>query len=379
MNLKAKQGRNQKGLCFVSTNEGTLNQSFYRLSYHGNSIFVDIRPSSSVPQDMIVIDKRIFGMVSCKEDDDVHLEEIASSIPTCTEIRLLLTSTRNLDNRKIADAISKRVNDLHDDFDGLILQVGQAIQIDRLGIKFTVKSLDPIDNDHHAARIAWKKLEKVHLDPVETLAPVNLVCVVEVGAAAQISDVKNEQGSMIPRYEIFVGAIGLLSKIYSDFKSNAQFCGIAYSDEIFPFVVFDPDTGTPTEISSIHSPSLFIAFNDWIEALISDNKGKASNPSEALKHGIERAETLLKTNNLQTIILFLSSGVHTSGPNPVKTTKNLIGKNLVKFLSVVPGEKANHDVMTAIVDNCKGRQLIVSDSDKLDRFIDILVDLSGGF
>ena len=379
VSMKAKQGRNQKGLCFVSTDEGTLNEGFYRISCHGNSMFADLRTSSSVPQDMIVIDQRIFSMISCKEDSEVHLEEILGSLPTCSEIRLSLSSTRNLDNRKIADAISKRINDLHDDFDGLILRVGQSIQIDRLGLKFTVKSLDPVDSDHHAARIAWKKLEKIHLDPVESLSPINLVCVVEVGAAAQISDVKKEQGTMIPRYEIFLEAIRMLSEIYSDFDSHSQFCGIAYSDEIIPFTVFDPDTGKPTEISSIHSSSLFIAFSDWIETLTSDNKGKASNPSEAIRYGIVSAETLLKSNNLQTIILFFSSGVHTSGPNPVKTAKNLIGKNLLKFLSVVPGEKANHDVMKAIVENCDGRQLSVFDSDELSRFIEILVDLSGGF
>ncbi|TFG99603.1 hypothetical protein E4H12_02185 [Candidatus Thorarchaeota archaeon] len=378
MNLKAKQGRNQKGLCFVSTDEGTFNEGLYRISFHGNSMFADLRASSSVPQDMIVIDQRIFSRISCKENSEVHLEKIAVSLPTCSEIRLSLTSTRDLDNRKIADAISKRVNDLHDDFDGLILQVGQSIQIDRLGIKFTVISLHPVDSDHHAARIVWMKLEKIHLDPVESLAPINLVCIVEVGAAAQISDVKKEQGKMIPRYEIFLEAIKLLSEIYSDFDSNSQFCGVAYSDEIIPFTVFDPNTGKPTEISSIHSSSHFIAFNDWIKTMISDNKGKASNPSEALKYGIESTDNLLKSKNLQTIVLFFSSGVHTSGPNPVKTAKKLIGNKLLKFLCVVPGEKANHDVMIAIAENYQGRVLSVIDFDEISRFIDILVDLSGG-
>ncbi|MCK4568018.1 MAG: VWA domain-containing protein, partial [Candidatus Thorarchaeota archaeon] len=345
MNLKATQGRNQKGLCFVSEDEAPLKEGVYRISYHGKTLLADIRTSANVPQSLIILDQRIFSWLSCRNESKVLLEEVSSFIPTCSEIRLAITSTRDLDNRTIADAISQRVNDLHDDFDGLILQVGQSFQIDRLGIVFSVKSLNPMDTSNQAARIAWKSLEKIHLDPVESLPPSNIVCIFEVGAAAQISDVRNRSEDHVPRYTAALKAIKRISEDYSDYGSTAQFHGFAYSDEIQHFTLFDPETGDPTEVSSIDSPSLFVAFTEWVERLISDHLGRSSNPGAALETGIESAIELAKSNSLQTIILFFSSGVHTSGPNPVKVVKNKTTSNGPRILCFTPGEKSNHDVM----------------------------------
>ena len=132
MDIKAKQGRNQKGLCFVSE-ESDINEGVFRITCNEKKLLADLRKSSSVPTELIVLDQRIFKWLECNEDEELVLEKITDDIPSCSEIRLLLSSTRDLDNRTIADAISKRVNDLHDDFDGLILQVGQEFQIERLG------------------------------------------------------------------------------------------------------------------------------------------------------------------------------------------------------------------------------------------------------
>lgn len=378
MNLKATQGRNQKGLCFVSEDEVPFKEGVYQISYNGKTLLSDIRTSSNVPQNLIIIDQRIFSWLSCNNDAEVLLEEVTSTIPICSEIRLAITSTRDLDNRTIADAISKRVNDLHDDFDGLILQVGQSFQIDRLGIAFSVKSLNPMDTSNQAARIAWDSLEKIHLDPVESLTPFHVVCIVEVGAAAQISDVSKEGENSVPRYEATLEAIRQISEVYSDYSSHAQFHGFAYSDEIIPFMLFDPETGKPTEVSLIHSASLFIAFIEWIETLIPNHKGLASNPGDALKHGIDSAAEFTKSNVIPTIILFFSSGVHTSGPNPVKIVKNNISSDGPPILCFTPGLKSNQDVMLAIAENSQGKAINVSDFEEVCTIIEALLDLSGG-
>ncbi len=378
MDLKAKQGRNQKGLCFVSDQEGIIEDGLYQISYEGISILVDIRVSSNVPEDMIILDRRIFNEISCEENSVLQLEKISSDIPTCTEIRLSLTSTRNLDNRKVADAISKRVNDLIDDFDGLILTVGQSFQIDRLGIKFSVKLLDPVNNMHNAARISWKRLEKIHLDPVESLTPSNIVCIFEVGAAAQISDVRNGSDGYIPRYTAALKAITQLSESYSDYGPKVQFQGFAYSDEIEHFTLFDSETGDPTEVSRIDSPSLFIAFTEWIEIMISEHAGRPSNPGVALETGIESAIELSESNSLQTIILFFSSGVHTSGPNPVRVTKNKMTSDGPKIVCFIPGEKSNQDVMIAIAEASQGRAMIVTNIEETSGIIEIVMNLSDG-
>ncbi|MCK5390165.1 MAG: VWA domain-containing protein [Candidatus Thorarchaeota archaeon] len=378
MNLKATQGRNQKGLCFVSEDEVPFKEGVYQISYHGKTLLADIRTSANVPRSLIILDQQIFSWLSCNNESEVLLEEVTSIIPTCSEIRLSITSTRDLANRTIADAISKRVNDLHDDFDGLILQVGQSFQIDRLGIIFTVKSLNPMNTSNQAARIAWDSLEKIHLDPVESLSPFHIVCIVEVGAAAQISDVSKESENNVPRYEATLEAIRLISEVYSNYGSHAQFRGFAYSDEIIPFTLFDPETGNPTEVSSINSASLFIAFIKWIETLIPNHKGRASNPGEALKHGIESAEEFTKSNLIPTIILFFSSGVHTSGPNPVKIVKNKISSDGPTILCFTPGLKSNLDVMLAIAENSQGKAINVSEFEEVSTIIEVLMDLSGG-
>ncbi|MHA1863587.1 MAG: hypothetical protein ACTSWA_07445, partial [Candidatus Thorarchaeota archaeon] len=342
------------------------------------TLLADTRTSANVPQSLIILDQRIFSWLSCQNESEVLLEEVTSSIPTCSEIRLAITSTRDLDNRTIADAISQRVNDLHDDFDGLILQEGQSFQIDRLGIVFTVKSLNPMDASNQAARIAWDSLEKIHLDPVESLSPFHIVCIVEVGAAAQISDVSKESENNVPRYEANLEAIRLISEVYSNYSSHAQFRGFAYSDEIIPFTLFDPETGNPTEVSLINSASLFIAFIKWIETLIPNHKGRASNPGEALRHGIEIAEEFTKSNFIPTIILFFSSGVHTSGPNPVKIVKNKISSDGPTILCFTPGLKSNFDVMLAIAENSHGKAISVSDFEEVSTIIEALIDLSSG-
>ena len=378
MNLKAKHGRNQRGLCFISEDEAPFKEGVYQISYHGNTLLADVRTSSTVPSNLIILDQRIFSWLSCKEEDTILLEEITSSIPKCSEIRLAITSTRDLDNRTIADAISQRVNDLHDDFDGLILQVGQSFQIDRLGIRFTVKSLNPADDIDHAARISWTSLEKIHLDPVESLTPFNIVCIVEVGAAAQISDVSKESENNLPRYEATLEAIRQISEVYSDYGSNAQFRGFAYSDEIIPFKLFDIETGGSTDVSSIHSPALFVAFIEWIETLIPDHKGRASNPGEALGLGIESAEEITKSNSKPTIILFFSSGVHTSGPNPVKIVKNKIKSDGPTILCFIPGMNSNHDVMMTIAENSQGKAIKVTEFEDVGNIIEALMDLSRG-
>ncbi|MGY5878818.1 MAG: VWA domain-containing protein [Candidatus Thorarchaeota archaeon] len=378
MNLKAKQGRNQKGLCFVSEQEETIGDGLYQISYDGNSMLADIRVSSSVPRDLIILDHRIFKGISCHEDGDLQLEEVSTKIPICTEIRLLLTSTKDLDNRKIADAISKRVSDLTDDFDGLILTIGQSFQIDRLGIRFTVKSLDPVDSIHSAARISWKSLEKIHLDPVESLTPSNIVCIFEVGAASQISDVRIGGEDHVPRYTAALNAIKQVSESYSDYSSNAQFHGFAYSDEIQHFALFDPATGDPTEVSTIDSPSLFVAFTQWIERLISDHVGRPSDPGAALETGIESAIELGKSNSLQTVILFFSSGVHTSGSNPVRVVKNKTTSDGPRILCFVPGEKSNYDVMMAIAEASQGKAMQVTDIEETNSIIETLMDLLDG-
>ncbi|MBE0525913.1 MAG: VWA domain-containing protein, partial [Candidatus Thorarchaeota archaeon] len=144
------------------------------------------------------------------------------------------------------------------------------------------------------------------------------------------------------------------------------------------FTFFDPETGDPTEVSRIDSHSLFIAFTEWVERLISEHVGRPSNPGAALETGIESAIELSKSNSLQTIILFFSSGVHTSGPNPVRVTKNKITSDGPRILCCILGEKSNHDVMIAIAEASQGHAMKVTDIEETSGIAGFLTNLSDG-
>jgi hypothetical protein len=376
--LKAKQGRNQKGLCFVSGDEEWQKEGVYRVIYCGKSTFVDIRISSKVPAGLIILDHRIFSLLSCKEDVDVDIDAISATIPRCTNIRLSITSTRELDNRTIANAISQQVNDIKDDFDGLILQEGQSIKIERLGINFRVESLNPQDASTKAARIIWNNLEKINLDPVESLEPFNIVCVVEIGAAAQVRDVSDSASENLSRFKTAMNAIRQIAESYTNYGSGAQFQGFAYSDEIIPFTFFDSETGMPTEVSQIDSISTFIGFVEWLEQLIPEHKGRPSNPGEALQIGIGSIADFSSSNSHPTILLFFSSGVHTSGPNPVKIMKDAISSMNFHILCYVLGAKSNFDVMEAIAEIGHGRAIKVVSSENIGALLEDFSDITHG-
>jgi hypothetical protein len=376
--LQAKQGRNQQGLCFVSDNEEWQKEGVYKITYSGKSILADLRVSSKVPDGFIILDQRIFSLLACKEDADLELDVISSKVPQCSIIRLSVTSTRELDNRTIANAISQRVNDIKEDFDGLVLQEGQSVRIERLGINFTVESLSPLDDSTKAARINWNNLEKIHLDPVESLEPVNIVYVVEIGAAAQVSDVLDSTVGNTSRYKIVLEALRRFSESYTHFGAGTEFRGFAYSDEVLPFSFFDSETGTPTEVSEIDSISTFIGFIEWIEQLIPDHVGRPSNPGEALRISIRSIENFSNSNSYPTILLFFSSGIHTSGPNPVKVMKDVISGTDFQILCFVPGEKANFEVMEAIAEIGHGSAIKVVSSENIGSLIEGFSELAQG-
>ena len=74
--MKVKQGRNQKGLCFVS-DDSSFDDGVYQLSFNDRTLLADVRSSSSVPNNMLILDNRIFKWLSCGEDDEIELIQIA--------------------------------------------------------------------------------------------------------------------------------------------------------------------------------------------------------------------------------------------------------------------------------------------------------------
>lgn len=379
MVLKTKKGRYQEGLCFVSAEGIHLEPGIYEIRCNDNHLLTEVRPSKRVPSGLIVLDERIYNELECTMDSEVSLNPVHETIPICSNLSLSVSSKRAIDIQLVADTISKRVNDLREDFNGLILKNGQVLSIERLGLQFKVLSLAPKNDVYSASRISWDVLEEIYLEPQKTLNRFNLCCVVEIGAASQISDIdddsKNNAHSHIPRYEAALSAINEISKNYADYNTDSQFCGFAYCDEIFQYPIYDSETGESIVFSSIHSPSLLLSFIEWIRKTMVLHKGKPSNPGNALLTAIEAVSTFRAVNNYPTVLFFCSSGFHTAGPNPVKVVKTHFDDPKLAVFSLSLGKESNFELMEAIVEYSKGRALKVTDSNQIETVPLLLTDI----
>ncbi|TFG32056.1 VWA domain-containing protein [Candidatus Thorarchaeota archaeon] len=379
MILRAKQGRNQKGLCFVSSKESNLESGVFELNYKDKWLLADIRLSQHVPEDLLILDDRLFRELGCFNESELILHPTSNDVPYCSELRLSVVSTKGLDNRVIADAISKRVNDLQDDFEGLILKLGQEILIERLGIIFKVLFLFPKDDVLSASRISWNVLEEIHLTPKNDFPLFNICSVIEIGAAAQIVDIENEATDdtceTLPRYEAAISAIKLLAKSYSGYGTITQFCGFAYSDEVVRYQLYDSQTGESIPSSSLYSHSILFAFTEWLRSIASSHKGRASNPGEALRVAIETASNFQDLNEYPTILLFCSSGIHSVGPNPVKEVKKSLSNSKLRILSLNLGLDRNLDLMEAIAKTGNGKAIGVKQMSEVEQLLLLLSEL----
>jgi hypothetical protein len=312
-------------------------------------------------------------MLDCSEDDEVYLEVLSDTIPICTEIHLDIISKRDLQNHTIADAISKRIDDFQEHFDGLILQSGTEFEIAELGISFVVRALNPTDPSSNAARISWKNLVKIHLGALES-KPSNVCFIVEIAAATQIADVRIDSDVMT-RHQAILHALTIIEERFSGYRTDAEFSGIVFSDELQPFITFDSQTGEETETTYLDSSSIFGAFRRWVDTNLEEFSKKPSNPGAALMKGLEMAQSMNERNGLSTIIVFFSSGVYSAGQNPVKVTRTNFGEQSVRILSISMGEDSAKDIMEAIANEGNGSSFIIDSDDQIVSVVDAINEL----
>lgn len=364
LNLNARRGRNQRGFCFVSTDDAP---GIFKLEYRGETVYVDVRSSEKVPNGTIIIDSRISDLLEVEEESDISLEPISSEIPTCNEIHLGVVSTRHLDNQKVAHAMSKRIDDFQEYLDGLILREGQELHISELGINLHILSMEPDDSTTNAARISWKQLLKIHLVSMDS-HPCNLCIIVETAAATQIADVDSGE-QRISRHQAILSSLRKIEEQFVGFGKDVLFSGMAFSDEVFSFVTFDSQTGEEIEVTSLHSSSLIGAFREWIDNIASDNLTLPSNPGEALKRGLAMARSLTDTNNMQTAVLLFSSGIYSAGQNPVKITRTQGSHEDVAVFAMSMGTDSVIDIMKAIAKEGSGAFIHIDSIEKSDAIV----------
>jgi hypothetical protein len=367
LNLSARRGRNQKGLCFVSKD---VSPGVFKIEYHGTDVYIDVRSSEKIPPDTIIIDSRVSDILGVEETCDISLEPISSEISNCNEIRLGVVSTRGLDNQQVAQAMSKRIDDFQEFLDGLILCVDQQIPISKLGINLHILSIGPVDLATNAARISWKQLLKINLVSMESNS-YNLCIIAETAAATQIVDV-NSGDQQISRHEAILSALENIEEQFTDYGPDVLFSGIAFSDEVSSFIMFDHHTGEELEVSSLHSSSIIGAFREWIDSIASTNLNLPSNPGEALKYGLTRAQSLSDSNNQQTIVLFFSSGIYSAGQNPVKIARTQGTQEDVVVYALSMGANSVIDIMEAIAKEGNGAFIHIDDIEKLDEIVDTI-------
>jgi len=378
LKLRAKRGRNQQGLCFVSTDTSNLSTTTCELVYNSNSVFSDIRDSTKVPKGTIVLDARIYDMLHCSDEDEISVIGVADKIPTCTEIHLDIVSKRGLQNHAVVQAVSQRIDDFQEHFEGLILKTRQEFMISDLGISFMVRFLSPTDSVTRAARISWKNLLKIHLGALESQSS-NLCIIVEVAAATQVADVRSnvdiEDDSYISRHEAILHCLEAIEMKFSGYSNDAQFAGIVFSDKVLPFITFNSYTGEEAETTSLHSSSLIGAYRKWVNTTLGEFSNSPSNPGIALERGLEIAHMLSGAQGLPTAIIFFSSGFYSAGQNPVKVTRKNLGDRAIRILCISVGEDSATDIMDAIAKEGNGLSIHMSTTDKMDLVVDAINDM----
>ena len=375
LKLRPKRGRNQQGICFVSPEALDSNIETCELNCGSNSVYSDIRESDKVPEGVVILDARIHDMLDCNEAEEIELVALSDKIPICTEIHLDVISKRALENQTVANAISKRIDDFQDYFEGLVLRQGQELTISEIGISFLVTSMKPTDSTTGAARIVWKQLLKIHLG-AEEFHPSNLCIIVEVAAATQIADVKFDvdvsEPSCLTRHQAILQTLEVMERSYQPNEINALFAGIVFSDEVLPFITFDSQTGEEIQITNFHSSSLIGAFRNWVNTGLDEFSNRPSNPGAALRIGLEKARSLNEKNGLPTTIVFFSSGVYSAGQNPVKITRTNMGDLDVRILSIAVGEDSATDIMEAIAKEGKGTSIHLNSIDRINLIVDAI-------
>ncbi|MFW9913600.1 MAG: hypothetical protein ACFFEU_14070 [Candidatus Thorarchaeota archaeon] len=366
MELEAIKGRRQKGISFVHPSVTAIATA--QLSFGGVIVFSDIRTSERVASGSIVMDSRIFNELGCEEHSEVSLTAVPETIPDSNEITLLIDSLEGLENTGAVDALSKRIEDLRDCLDGLIVRMEQRIEIAELGIRLIVDNLNPIAEQLQASRIMWNQVLKVNLMPVAELPSCFNIChAIDVGASSSIEDLEMEDGTRgISRFKASLRAIEAM-------LSSAKEC----DDALVSAIAFGESSEqlTSSEGSTLQfSSKSYQAIRDWLSEQNNDHKDEPSNPGSALELSIEVAQHLKSQNGLPTIVILISGGAFTSGRNPVSMARKITESEDILITCVALGIESDRDLMQAIATAGKGSLIHIDQFKDVTRAIGRIFD-----
>ena len=73
LKLRVRKGRNQQGLCFVSSDKRS---GIFRMRFNGKTAYVDVRISEKVPPGTVILDSRISDNLGIVEDSEVLFDSV---------------------------------------------------------------------------------------------------------------------------------------------------------------------------------------------------------------------------------------------------------------------------------------------------------------
>jgi hypothetical protein len=318
------------------------------LSYQGVEVYTDIRTSEQVDSGSLIIDSRIFDELACEQHSEISFTAVPEDIPECNELVLLVDSLKGLDNKKVVDDVSKQVEDLKEHLDGLIVKLGQRIDVASLGLRLFVDKSKPLAEGLQASRIIWSRLLKVNLTALADVPSCfNMCYVIDVGASSEIDDVEVDDE---PRRKTRLEAgLGVIQSILSSTRAcpNALLSAVAFGE-------------SPQQIESVEDMALefnsksFSQIHEWLSTQNDDRKDEPSNPGKALEMSLRIANELRSQNHLPTVVLLISGGAFTSGRNPVSVARTIGAIDGVSVSCVALGTESDLVLMQAIADAGSG-------------------------
>ncbi len=377
MKLKAISGKNQRGFSFV-TPQGEPYVNPVLLVMGPKKVLTRIRESPKVPQDLIVVDNRLYKSLRAEAGKEVEIVQVDFEIPTCTQMTLVVSAKREVDVRAVVRALSDRIQDMETHLDGLLLMEGQVLDLDSLGISVTINELTPHSDQMNASLIEWRKLLKLYLEADLGDKCFNICFVTDIGAASRKSDISKATEGKIQRIEAAMQLSTELIESLSFCKGDSFFSAVAFSEESDVFGSSELEPGIDRKTVRIRSRTIAQDYEEWISGLLDKHGESASGPSIGLSEGIDLAKLLSNTNNKPTIIVFLSSGTYSLGRNPVATVKKgFTDSDGITILSVGLGEKCEATILSAIADATNGAVAFIKTIDDIQDVKELILTRIG--
>jgi hypothetical protein len=358
-----------------------ISQGMVQILGDSAHVFSQIRKHCQVPSDSIVIDSRQYDVLGLLPGAQVEVQPVLIDLPYCTEITLSLTSRRALDAKKIAQALSQRIEDVEVYLDGVVLVIGQSIPLDELGVIVTPKQLNPMSIPLQAARVDWKRVMKIVLESDPKPIGFNLCSLIELGAASRKEDIVSceETGLVdapaisLARYNVALQLVSSLIRHQVSVTHSFLVRSSVFSEFVEEFPADEGEEHMQI-VNSENSAGYLSHLRSWIESHLDFHAGKTTDLASALLRGIEDAKVMKSKSQLPVVVLLLSSGAYSHGKNPIPLVRKLLSETEGIYVACVGfGAHTDTTLLAAIAGETRGVMATISECIHISRAQDTIL------